>query len=257
MLRFLTGRINRRAASQPVAVARVPDDVLVCAIGDIHGRLDLLTNLEDQIVRFAADRSETVRRIVCLGDYIDRGYASREVIDHLRGRAPDGFERICLIGNHEDYLLRYFESAADGPPWLANGGRETLMSYGVTLPAGLASPEDIARAREDLMARLPDGHLDFLRSLAAYHVEGDYLFVHAGVQPGVPLSAQQSEDLFWIRESFLGSDADHGYVVVHGHTVVEEPEVRANRIGIDTGAYASGRLTALALAGDTRTFLRT
>ena len=257
MLRFLTDRLHGRTAPVTSVAACVPEDVLVCAIGDVHGRLDLLVDIEEKIARFAAGRPESVRRIVCLGDYIDRGYQSLEVIDHLRGPAPDGFERICLLGNHEDYLLRFFVSTVEGPAWLANGGRETLMSYGVMLPPGTASPDDIEQARNELLVRMPDSHLEFLRSLVTYHVEGDYLFVHAGIRPRVSLEAQQTEDLLWIRERFLSSDVDHGYIVVHGHTVVEEPAVCPNRIGIDTGAYASGRLTALVLAGDMRTFLRT
>lgn len=257
MLRFLTDRLRRGDAPETPAEphARVPDDTLVVAIGDIHGRIDLLTVLEDEIVRFAADRPERVRRIVCLGDYIDRGYHSKEVIDHLIAPPPDGFERICLLGNHEDYVLRFYESPLEGTGWLANGGRETLMSYGVSLPPGRVTPDDMARARTDLLARLPESHVAFLRSLKTHHVEGDYLFVHAGMRPGVSLDGQTAEDMLWIRSPFLTSDADFGHVVVHGHTVVEEPELRANRIGIDTGAYATGRLTGLALVGDTRTFL--
>lgn len=258
MLRFLTDRLRRGGAPEEPGepVARVPDDTLIFAIGDVHGRIDLLTALEDRIVRFAADRPETQRRIICLGDYVDRGYHSREVIDHLIASPPDGFDRICLLGNHEDYLLRFYETPLAGNGWLANGGRETLMSYGVMLPPGRAEPDDVTRAREDLLTLFPESHIAFLRSLRTFHVEGDYLFVHAGVRPRVPLDSQAAEDMIWIREEFLSSNADFGHVVVHGHTVVEEPDMRANRIAIDTGAYASGRLTALALTGDTRTFLQ-
>ena len=223
MLRSLTERLRRvrppAAEPDPESGACVPDGLLVCAIGDIHGRLDLLHELEALLVRHAETRPETRRLIVCLGDYVDRGYQSRELIDHLLAAPPAGFERICLLGNHEEFLLRFIESPADGPVWLANGGRETLMSYGVTLPSGTASDDDIARARADFLTALRARHLGFLRALEPYHVEGDYLFVHAGIRPGRPLAGQQTGDLLWIREPFLNSGADHGHIVVHGHTV--------------------------------------
>ena len=130
------------------------------------------------------------------------------------------------------------------------------MSYGVTLPRGDMKPHDVTRAQEDLLVRMPDHHRAFLRGLARYHVEGDYLFVHAGVRPGVALADQLDDDLFWILGDFLDSNANFGHVVVHGHTVFDEPEIHGNRIAIDTGAYASGRLTALVLAGGSRSFLR-
>jgi serine/threonine protein phosphatase 1 len=258
MLTYLTEKLRLRRAPAPdsAATPRVPEDSLVIAIGDVHGRLDLLTALEARIVEYARTRPEPRRLLVYLGDYIDRGYQSRQVVDHLVRPPPAGFERVCLLGNHEEFLLRFVELPADGSAWLANGGRETLMSYGVNLPTGAMLPDDIARARGSLLAQLPEVHLDFLRDLVAYHVEGDYLFVHAGVRPGRSLTDQRLDDLLWIREEFLDSNANHGYVVVHGHTVVDDPDIRPNRIGIDTGAYASGRLTALALAGAGRDFLR-
>ena len=249
----------RGAADDPgiSAKAHVPDGSLVCAIGDIHGRIDLLRELEHRLVRQAERRSETRRVLVYLGDYLDRGGQSRAVIDHLIAPPPDGFERICLIGNHEEFVLRFLESPGDGSVWLMNGGRETLLSYGVSLPADMPSPDEIERAREDLMTGLPRAHLAFLRSLTLTHLEGDYLFVHAGIRPGVKLADQRPDDLLWIREPFLESKVDHGHVVVHGHTVSDKPDVRHNRIGIDTGAYASGRLTALVLSGAARQFVQT
>lgn len=249
----------RRAARDPggLAEAHVPDGSLICAIGDIHGRVDLLRDLELRLVRFAEGRSDKRRVLVYLGDYVDRGGQSSAVIDHLLASPPDGFERIFLTGNHEEFVLRFLESPADGSVWLNNGGRETLLSYGVALPAGMPSPDDIGRVREDLVTRLPRSHLAFLRSLALTHVEGDYLFVHAGIRPGVKLTDQRPDDLLWIRGAFLDSTVDHGHIVVHGHTVSDEPDVRHNRIGIDTGAYATGRLTALILSGAERQFVQT
>jgi len=229
----------------------------VYAIGDIHGRLDLLRHLEAKIEADAA-RVDAVRRVVvCLGDYIDRGDDSYGVIEHLRQAPPSGFERICLIGNHESYLLRLFDDTSVAAAWLANGGRETLSSYGVAPPAGV----DIDAAAEYLQAQLhacvPAAHMAFLRSLVLRHREGDYLFVHAGVRPGVALDRQDAEDLIWIRGEFLADDRDFGAVVVHGHSISERPQNLPNRIGIDTGAYASGRLTCAVLWDTERRFLST
>jgi len=231
--------------------------VCLYAIGDIHGRSDLLAVLLDLIAAHAAGLPKEVRRrLVFLGDYIDRGPDSRGVIDMLCRPPPAGFERVCLRGNHEHFLLAFLEKPAEGMMWLVNGGRETLQSYGV--------PEEaiVAMRRSELAAAmnalLPPSHKRFLDGLDLVHASGGYLFVHAGVEPGVPLHQQSAETLLWIRQPFLASkDTFGGRVVVHGHTVSAEPQVRPNRIGIDTGAYASGRLTALALHGAHRQFIST
>ncbi|HSG91524.1 MAG TPA: serine/threonine protein phosphatase, partial [Pseudomonadales bacterium] len=166
-----------------------------------------------------------------------------------------GFEAVHLMGNHDDFVLRVL-TGEDPTLWLMNGGDTTLRSYGIDplAPAGMGRRDEWLR--EQLAARLPDEHLAFLRGLRTMHTEGDYVFVHAGVRPGVPIAIQEPKDLLWIREPFLNSRADHGKVVVHGHTPSEAPEVRANRIGIDTGACYGGKLTALVLEGSDRAFLQ-
>lgn len=235
----------------------VPDDSVIYAIGDIHGRFDLLQELEARIVRDASVRQASRRLIICLGDYIDRGYQSREVVDHLLAPPPDGFSRICLKGNHEVFALQYLEDPGLGRLWFANGGREALMSYGVPVGAGVEGDAGRGDVHAAFCAALPDTHRKFFEGLTLTHREGDYLFVHAGVRPGRPLDVQEVDDLVWIREEFVASEADFGAVVVHGHTAFAEPDIHPNRIGVDTGAYATGRLTCLVLEGTEQSFLRT
>ena len=227
------------------------------AIGDIHGRLDLLQKLEAMIERDAAGIDASRRLIVCLGDFIDRGDDSYGVIEHLLQDALDTFERICLMGNHESYLLRFFDDSSVAAAWIANGGCETLSSYGVPPPAGFDIDGVSVNLQAELRARVPQSHVAFLRSLVPSHREGDYLFVHAGVRPGVPIDRQDPEDLMWIREEFLSDRREFGAVVVHGHSIRTEPENLANRIGVDTGAYDTGRLTCAVLWGSERRFLST
>jgi len=235
----------------------VPHATRVYAIGDIHGRLDLLEHIEEMIQRDVDQGGPDRRVVVYLGDYVDRGMEARQVTERLMARALNGFELVHLKGNHEEFLLQFLEDARIGPGWLRNGGNSTLYSYGVRPPERATDLAALERARLEFKRKLPPHHLDFYRNLALSHVEGDYLFVHAGIAPGRPLDRQEPNDLLWIRDEFLQSDADHGKLVVHGHTIVEEPDVRSNRIGIDTGAYATGRLTALVLEGDTQRYLQT
>ncbi|NNE83454.1 MAG: serine/threonine protein phosphatase [Alphaproteobacteria bacterium] len=237
--------------------ASVPAGTIVYAIGDIHGRLDLLQQLEAKIQRDAAGIDADRRLIVCLGDYIDRGDNSRGVIEHLMSTAPETFERICLIGNHESYLLRFLDDSSVAANWLENGGRETLSSYGISPPARLDHDGASKNLQAEWRAGFPPSHEAFLRSLAPSHREGDYFFVHAGVRPGVSLDRQDPYDLMWIRDEFIRHQSDFGAVIVHGHTVQSEPENLSNRIGIDTGAYKSGRLTCAVLWDNDRRFLST
>lgn len=229
-----------------------PPGYVVYAVGDIHGRADLLRRLLGDIADDARGRPAVRRVLVFLGDYVDRGAQSRQAIDILLGEVPPGFEARFLKGNHEQLMLGALDDAAAMPHWLMNGGDATLASYGI---------EDATQGSEQLRARfaaaLPAAHQAFLGALELYVAFGDYLFVHAGLRPGVPLERQNAHDLLWIREDFLNADADFGVVVVHGHTPLERPVVRANRIGIDTLAWASGRLTAVALEGAARRFLTT
>ena len=240
-----------------VAPAAVPAGRRVYAVGDIHGRRDLLEALHDRILEDAADHAGSRFVVVYLGDYVDRGMQSREVVDLLLDEPLQGFETIHLKGNHEAFLLGFLEEPADGAGWLFNGGLQTLASYGLKPSATATAGDGLPKLQAELLAALPERHLDFYAALKMWHVEGDYAFVHAGIRPGTPLESQTEQDLLWIRESFLDSRADHGKVVVHGHTITWEPEVRVNRIGIDTGAFASGVLTCLVLDGETREFLHT
>lgn len=248
---------HTRAPESSPGSSSVPAGTVVYAIGDIHGRLDLLQRLEAEILRDAAGIDASRRLIVCLGDFIDRGDNSFGVIEHLLKAGPESFERICLMGNHEAYLLRFFDDKTVAAAWLANGGGQTLSSYGVSVPVGFDIEDTSLDMQVELRARVPQSHVAFLRSLALSHREGDYLFVHAGVRPGVPLDRQDPNDLMWIRGEFLTDRRDFGAVIVHGHSIRPEPENLANRIGIDTGAYDSGRLTCAVLWGSERRFLST
>ncbi len=256
-------RAGRDRAGTP---PRVPDDCRVYAVGDIHGRVDLLAALHDRILDDAAAATAGRKVLVYLGDYVDRGPWSFEVVDMLIEAPLEGFEIVHLKGNHEDFLLRFLEenpgksleeNLEEADLWFINGGDATLHSYKVpvrTLPFG---PAEVETARRAFLAALPPSHMTFFQGLRMFHVEGDYLFVHAGVRPGVPLDEQEEEDLLWIRERFLYSDADLGHMVVHGHTPAVEPEVRPNRIGIDTGAHYTDRLTCLVVEGESTRFLHT
>lgn len=228
----------------------VPVGTAAYAIGDIHGRADLLAELHAGIAANAAGRAVTRRVIVYLGDYIDRGPDVAGVINALLDNVPPGFEPVYLIGNHERMMLDFLDDISCGPLWLRNGGEQTLISYGIAFdPAVLTDLQRLRGLQGELRYRLPERHLDFLRGLELLHIEGDYAFAHAGIRPGVPFEAQEEHDLLWVRGLFLRSTRDHGKIVVHGHTIVPEPEVLANRIGIDTGAWYTGRLTSLALEG--------
>ena len=245
-----------RAASTPVP-ARVPNGALVYVIGDVHGRVEPLAELLETVRRDAA-REEAARRVlVFLGDYVDRGPQSREVIDLLiEGPAP-GFETVLLKGNHEAWLLTFLEDASVGKHWLAGGGLATLLSYQVAPPAHVRTADGLESLRKAFAAVLPEKHRTFLAGLKTTHVEGDYAFAHAGIRPGAPLAQQREEDLLWGCEEFFEDGRDHGKVIVHGHRYAREPVVRRNRIGIDTGAFATGRLTCLVLRGASRRFLST
>lgn len=229
---------------------RAPTDCRVYAIGDIHGRADLLRALHRRIRADAAQAPGLDRRVVYLGDYIDRGAASREVLDILIDEPLPGFTSVHLSGNHEAMALDVLGDSRAAPRWLNDGGAATLKSYGLAGPP-CWDPVAMADLGESLAAALPARHLAFLRGLRLSHSEGDYFFCHAGIRPGVALESQAREDLLRIRETFLESDADHSKMVVHGHSISDRVEPRPNRIGVDTGAWRSGRLSALVLEADT------
>ncbi|MDP1648526.1 MAG: metallophosphoesterase [Rubrivivax sp.] len=232
---------------------------MIYAIGDIHGPFDLLQALLVSIEADAARRPARQRRLVYLGDYVSRGADSRRVVETMVAAPPPGFTRITLRGNHEDLWLRFLDGDLDaGRHWFDYDGLDTLADYGVDV-AGRRRRENatVAALRDAFDAVLPSAHLSFLRSTDYCHHCGDYFFVHAGVRPGVPLERQAAHDLMWIRAPFLESTLDHGAVVVHGHSISERPQLRPNRIGIDTGAHRSGVLTCLVLDGTSRHFLHT
>lgn len=235
----------------------MPEGRRVYAVGDIHGRDDLLARLHALIAEDAGSGAPARMSLVYLGDYIDRGPASRQVIERLAGQVLAGFDAVFLKGNHDDFLLGFLDDDGPADMWLMNGGIATLASYGIELASPPADPAGLDALRRDLARRLGPAHLEFLRRLKPSHAVGDYLFVHAGVRPGVELAQQDPFDLMWIRGDFLDWQGSFGAVVVHGHTIAPIPVFRANRIGIDTGAYSSGRLTCLVLEGGSRRLLQT
>lgn len=235
---------------------KAPDGSRVYAIGDIHGCAGLLDQLHRLVLDDAAGFPDERKVIVYLGDYVDRGPDSRGVIDALIDAPLPGFESVFLKGNHEDSLLRFLDDPEIGPAWLAYGGDATLYSYSVR-PPDWSKPDDLSRAQKEFAQSLPLAHRAFLEGTKLVHTEGDYAFVHAGFRAGVGLDRQSPDDMLWIRDEFLDSRVDFGKVVVHGHSIHEAPVVRRNRIGIDTGAFATGVLTCLVLDGDERRFLAT
>ena len=237
-------------------LTEAPSGTRIYAIGDVHGCVELLRKLQSMILEDAADHPDARKVVVYLGDYIDRGPDSRAVIDLLIDEKLPGFESVFLRGNHEESLLQFLDDTRIGPAWLAYGGDSTLYSYGVRPPAS-TNPEDLAAAQTELLRLLPASHLEFYRATKLTHVEGDYAFVHAGFRENVALDRQSADDMLWIRDEFLESNADFGKLVVHGHSISESPIVRRNRIGIDTGAFATGVLTSLVLEGADRAFLAT
>ncbi|WP_338045704.1 metallophosphoesterase family protein [Oleisolibacter albus] len=236
--------------------ARIPAGQRLYVIGDIHGRLDLLQCLLDRIqADMAASGADLHHTLIFLGDYVDRGPDSSGVLSLLSGAPPPGFGAVHLKGNHEEAMLAFLDDPQQGEDWVRFGGQTTLASYGIVRPPAMTVSSFLAKARPHLVRTIPGRHLAFLRGLRTSLRFGDYLFVHAGIRPGLPLAQQDSNDLLWIREPFLKSGTDHGVVVVHGHTIVDKPDIRTNRIGIDTGAYATGCLTCLVLEGASHRFL--
>ena len=239
--------------------AAIPDGRAIYAIGDIHGRLDLVTELLTKIADDAKRHpKDCKRRLIFLGDYIDRGMQSRGVVETLLSKPWSGFDSTFLVGNHEEAMLDFLRCRSDGSAWLSYGGVETLLSYGVAVPSLPLDGPAIRELREALRQAIPVAHVDFLSNCVLSHTEGDYVFVHAGVRPGRTVEQQTRSDLLWIREDFLRARLPlPGKVVVHGHTICAVPQDLGYRIDIDTGAFASGRLTCLVIRGRTRRFLNT
>lgn len=244
------GRSTKRALMNPATNA----GARVYAIGDVHGRFDLLTAMLERIAVHAATLDEVVdTRIVILGDMIDRGPDSALVVEHLHSLQQHDERIVILLGNHEELMLR---AMADEPglmrAWIRAGGDSTLLSFGVEPPR---NADDVNRCASDLRLAMPMSWIEWMGTLPLTARSGDYLFCHAGIRPGVAIKRQRRGDLLWIRDEFLEDDRDHGVVVVHGHSISEDVEDRGNRIGIDTGAYRSGVLTALYLEGEARDVL--
>jgi serine/threonine protein phosphatase 1 len=256
MFGWFKSRNERPALSWPPTVG---DGRRVYAIGDIHGRYDLLLALMEKI---GSDDWQRGRRnetkIIFLGDYVDRGPQSRQVIDfilRLREKWPD---MQCLMGNHEQVFQMAINGDESAVKFLLRpgvGGRETLMSYG--LSERRLDLMDSKALTEWIVTGVPEAHKAFIASLDQRIVVEDYAFVHAGIAPGVPLAEQETADLYWIRDGFLDHEEPHPYMVIHGHTVTPQVDARPNRIGIDTGAYETGKLTAIGLEGTEQWFLST
>lgn len=225
----------------------------VYAIGDIHGRADLLDRMIGIIERDLAQHPTPTALTVTVGDYVDRGPDSRGVIERLTGH-PFPTRFVALRGNHESIFEEFLRDPSIANYWRGLGGLETLHSYGVDV-APLMRGRGHEEAAAALRAALPQSHVTFLASLALTHTAGRYFFCHAGVRPGVPLGRQREEDLLWIRDEFLDSQADFGKVVVHGHTPREAPELHPNRINVDTGAFMSGLLSCAVLEDEGVRFL--
>jgi serine/threonine protein phosphatase 1 len=237
----------------------IPAGQVVYAIGDVHGRLDLLEDLL-ALIREDAGRhpAESARTLIYLGDYVDRGPESRGVVDAVMADPPPGFVTVRLLGNHEEAMLSFLDGESDGLDWLSFGGLETLLSYGVPLRSLPNSGEAVKVLQAALIEAVPQPHVAFFRECRLHYSVGDYVFVHAGVRPGISLEKQTQTDLLWIRDDFLRVRAPlPGRVVVHGHTICDLPQNREHRINIDTGAFVSGRLTCLVLRGSQRRFLST
>lgn len=240
-----------RSAHQPRTIPAVlPAHTRIYAVGDIHGRADLLAEIIGRIEDDLQRRPVKYAFEVYLGDYIDRGPDSKGVLDQLAVRLVRQ-RAICLRGNHEAILERFlWNDPQTIHHWAQLGALQTLASYGVVprSPTGSLTPSEL---RDALLNVFPRTHHLFLQCLRNSFVCGDFLFVHAGIRPNVPIEQQEPEDLFWIRDEFLNSTSSHDKMVVHGHTPVDHPDIRNNRINIDTGAWRTGTLTCIAIEGST------
>jgi serine/threonine protein phosphatase 1 len=237
--------------TQTLAPASLPPGQRIYAVGDVHGCADRLGAMHAAIAKDLVDQPVAHALVIHLGDYIDRGPDSAGVIERLIAPFPAGAAPaphvVNLMGNHEDMLLTSLEEGAGiGAHWLLNGGGDTLASWGLDWRSGAA----------DWAAGIPPRHLGFLRNLGVLYRAGGYVFVHAGLRPGVPLEAQNRQDMMWIREPFLSYEGKLPAVVVHGHTPETQPVIRPNRIGIDTGAVLGGPLTCAVLEEDRLGFLQ-
>jgi len=244
-----------RKSRKPHIPPFVPENQRIYCIGDIHGRADLLTRLHEKI-QIDSELYKGKKTIVYLGDYVDRGDQSSQVMEILLSNPLDDFETVFIKGNHEQAMLDFIEYPGAAAAWLSFGGRETLNSYGIPL-AYIPSMNEVGKIAKKLQEKLPESHRSFMINAVHSWQCGSYFFVHAGIRPGVSLDQQSTEDLLWIRDDFLGSTLSHGAIIVHGHSINMLPELLPNRIGIDTGAFLTGVLTCLILEGDGQRLLQT
>jgi len=256
MLRNIISSFARKRDAQSRPSGSLPSGTRVYAVGDIHGRLDLLNELLRQMEGDDAARGPADTIVIFLGDLIDRGPDSAQVVQRLLELGAKTDKVRFLLGNHEEVFLKSLAGEGKALPFfLRIGGKQTVLSYGIS--EAEYEQSDYSELLDLMRARVPQAHIDFLTAFEDMVVLGDYAFVHAGVRPGVPLDAQKPETLRWIREEFLNSNAVFEKIVVHGHSISDEVEERGRRIGIDTGAYASGRLTAMGFEGPDRWVLQT
>lgn len=248
------GRLKVMSASSEPA-PELPFDAPVYAIGDVHGRADLLKGLM-KVIESDENTGEEKPHIVFLGDYIDRGFQSRDVIEMLIDLADDQqYETVFLKGNHEQAMLHFLSDHNIGPEWANFGGRETLISYNVAPPKSVEAAEEWHPIQKQLQRTIPKSHVEFLEQLVVSHKIGPYAFVHAGVRPGIPYEEQSDEDLMWIRDEFLSANGKEDLFIVHGHTPVDSPYLDHRRVNVDTGAYFTGRLTAVKIFQGRMSFL--
>jgi serine/threonine protein phosphatase 1 len=259
-VKAMLGRLLGGSGDKPLNAAAAPIGAVIYAVGDIHGRRDLLVPLLRKISQDAAQMGEGARpEIIFLGDYVDRGPNSRGVIQLIVSSIAQAefWTVTALMGNHEVTLLKFLDDPLVWDRWVEFGATETLASYGVVPPEpGSDDVEDWARASRELNAAMPQAHKDFLANRPLTAERGGYLFVHAGVRPDTPLDAQTEHDLLWIRDEFLSSQRKLEKVIVHGHTPAVEPFFSEHRIGLDTGAYATDVLSAAKLWGAQRALIQ-
>ncbi|OYU01224.1 MAG: serine/threonine protein phosphatase [Sphingomonadaceae bacterium PASS1] len=254
---MLSRLFKKTAVLRPIDTARVPDGMRIYAIGDIHGRDDLLNALLTQIEADDLARGAADTQIIFLGDLVDRGPGSAAVVETALALKTSGRNVRFLMGNHEEVFVSACRKSDPKVTrfFLRIGGEATVLSYPITRAEYMTL--DMEQLTERLDTLVPREHVEFIESFEDQIIIGDYVFVHAGIRPGVPLSDQKASDMRWIREEFIDQRGDLEKVVVYGHTIYEEVEERGSRIGIDTGAYDSGKLTALVLEGGERWFLQT
>jgi serine/threonine protein phosphatase 1 len=228
----------------------------IYAIGDVHGCFDQLRELVERIGEDNAKRDDSLKPfIIFMGDMVDRGHQSAQVIEFVFQLVKDNSNVLALRGNHEQVLCDIAGGSTEEiAGWLRMGGRRTLRSYGIDPDWALENQSELASALTNAMA---SDHLNWLRQLPLTARSGDYFFCHAGVKPGLSLARQRREDLLWIRDEFLDSTADHGAIIVHGHNIVPEVRIERNQIAVDTGAYKTGRLSAVMLERDQTATLTT